>query len=50
MLGVVGLLLSVADAVATRNAGVACGPNWYTFALVATALPSVWVGGRLARR
>ena len=50
ILGIVGTLLSIAGAVATWNGGVAYGPKWYALALVATALPSVWVGGRLARR
>ena len=45
VLGVVGLALSIAGAVGTWNAGL--GPTWYPLALVATALPCAWVGGKL---
>src|SRR5712692_5932405 len=45
VLGVVGLALSTAGAVSTWNAGL--GPRWYPLALVATALPCAWVGGKL---
>ena len=46
-LGVVGLVLSIVGAVATWNAGPEFGPRWYPLALVASALPCAWVGGRL---
>ncbi len=46
-LGVVGLVLSMAGAIATWNRGPAFGPHWYPLALIATALPCAWVGGRL---
>jgi hypothetical protein len=46
-LGVVGLVLSAAGAVATWNAGPEFGPRWYPLALVATALPCAWMGGKL---
>ena len=46
-LGVVGLALSTVGAVATWNAGPAFGPRWYPLALVATALPGAWIGGKL---
>jgi len=46
-LGVVGLALSTVGAVATWNAGPAFGPRWYPLALVATALPCAWIGGKL---
>jgi hypothetical protein len=49
-LGVVGLVLSIAGAVATWNGGPAYEPKWYPHALVATAIPSAWVGGILAHR
>jgi len=45
--GVVGLVLSSAGAAATWNAGPEFGPRWYPLALVATALPCAWVGGKL---
>ncbi len=44
--GVIGLALSIAGAAATWNR-VEMGPHWYPLALVATALPSAWVGGTL---
>jgi hypothetical protein len=44
-LGVVGLALSILGAVATWNADF--GPRWYPLALVVTALPCAWVGGKL---
>lgn len=46
-LGVVGLALSIVGAVATWNRGPAFGPKWYPLALIATALPCAWAGGRL---
>jgi hypothetical protein len=47
VLGAVGVALSTAGAVATWNAGPEIGPRWYPLALVATALPCAWVGGKL---
>jgi hypothetical protein len=44
-LGFVGVLVSLAGALATWDAGL--GPQWYALALVAVALPCAWVGGRL---
>jgi len=46
-LGVVGLALSIAGAVAPWNRGPAFGPAWYPLALIAIAMPCAWVGGRL---
>jgi hypothetical protein len=48
-LGVVGLVLSTAGAVATWGRGPAFGPTWYPLALVITALPTAWLGGILHR-
>ncbi len=45
--GVIGLVLSIAGAVVTWNKGPAYGPHWYPVALIVTALPCAWVGGRL---
>ena len=42
-LGAIGLLLSIAGAVALRGAG----PSWYPLGLAASALPCAWLGGRL---
>lgn len=43
--GAIGLVLSVVGAVVTWNKDL--GPHWYPLALVATALPCAWVGGKL---
>ena len=45
-LGIVGTVLGILGAVVMWNAG----PHWYPLALVATALPACWLGGRLAGR
>ncbi len=47
-LGVVGLVLSTAGAIATIP--MKLGPAWYPIALVLTALPCAWLGGALYRR
>jgi hypothetical protein len=49
-LGVVGVLVSAVGAIATWDAGPGFGPKWYPLALVSTALPCAWLGGRLHRR
>jgi hypothetical protein len=45
--GGIGFVVSVAGAVATWNGGPAFGPHWYPVALIFTALPSAWAGGKL---
>jgi hypothetical protein len=45
--GVIGLVLSTVGAVATWNAGPAFGPHWYPVALIVSALPCAWAGGKL---
>ena len=45
--GVVGLVLSTVGAVTTWDRGRDFGPHWYPLALVATAMPCAWAGGRL---
>ncbi len=45
--GVVGLVISIAGASVTWNKGPAFGPHWYPLALVVTALPCAWAGGKL---
>ena len=46
-LGIVGLAVSIAGAVATWNRGPEVGPKWYPLAVIAIALPCAWTGGRL---
>jgi hypothetical protein len=43
-LGLVGVVLSTAGAVAMWEAG----PAWYSLAVIAISLPCAWVGGKLA--
>jgi hypothetical protein len=43
VLGAIGLVLSIAGAVAMGDQG----PAWYSLGLIATALPCAWAGGRL---
>ena len=47
VLGVLGLVLSVAGAIATIPMDL--GPAWYPIALGLTALPCAWLGGALQR-
>lgn len=49
-LGAIGTLAATIGTVATWNAGPAFGPHWYPLLLVATALPCVWLGGKLHLR
>ena len=44
--GAIGLVLSTAGAVASWDRP-ALGPHWYPLALVATAMPGAWCGGKL---
>ena len=44
VLGLVGLVLSTAGAIATIPMNL--GPAWYPIALVLTALPCAWLGER----
>jgi hypothetical protein len=45
--GVVGLVLSIVGVVMAWNKVATLGPHWYPLALVATALPCAWLGGKL---
>jgi peptidoglycan/LPS O-acetylase OafA/YrhL len=48
--GAVGVVLSIAGATATWNKGPEFGPHWYPLALVVTAMPCAWLGGKLRTR
>jgi hypothetical protein len=47
VLGSIGFVLSIAGAAATWNHLPPLGPHWYPIALVLTALPCGWLGGKL---
>ena len=48
ILGIIGLITSTLAAIATIP--MKLGPAWYPIALAVTALPCVWLGGKLATR
>lgn len=45
--GVMGLVVSTVGAVVTWNRVPSLGPHWYPVALIVTALPCAWLGGKL---
>ena len=45
VLGIVGVLLSTAGAIATANMNL--GPSWYAWTLVVISLPIAWLAGKL---
>jgi hypothetical protein len=45
--GVIGFIVCIVGAVTTWNRGPEFGPHWYPLALVFTALPTAWAGGKL---
>lgn len=50
ILGGIGQVLSLLGLLAWRSMGEAGGPLWYPVVLILTAIPSVWLGGRLFMR
>jgi hypothetical protein len=47
ILGIIGVVLSIAGAASTWNQGPEFGPKWYPILLVLIALPCSWLGGKL---
>lgn len=45
VVGVLGTLVSIAGAIATKNMNL--GPAWYAWTLAVLTLPSSWLGGKL---
>jgi hypothetical protein len=45
ILGVIGVVISLAGAVATWNSDL--GPHWYALGLAVVSIPCAWIGGRL---
>lgn len=50
VLGLIGMVMSIAGLVGTWNRGPEFGPKWYPLVLVAIALPCAWLGGALRVR
>lgn len=50
MLGVVGLVVSIAGAVATWNTQPPIGPHWYALLIAAISIPCAWIGGVIRER
>jgi len=42
--------LSIVGTIAHWNAGPEYGPKWFLFALIVTALPCAWLGGKFRAR
>ena len=47
VLGVVGLVVSIAGAAATWNSEPPLGPHWYGVAVALISIPCAWIGGRI---
>lgn len=47
ILGGIGFVLAILGAIGAAT--MEMGPNWYPIALVVTALPCAWIGGKLYR-
>jgi hypothetical protein len=45
--GLLGLILTIAGAVATWNGGPEFGEKWYPLALIAVTMPCAWIGGKI---
>jgi hypothetical protein len=45
--GAIGFVASTVGAVVTWNKGAEFGPHWYPLALIASTLPSAWLGAKL---
>jgi hypothetical protein len=47
VLGVVGLVVSIAGAAAVWNREPPVGPHWYAVVIALISIPCAWLGGRL---
>ena len=47
ILGSIGVVISIAGALATWNEGPKFGPHWYPLSLAVVAMPCAWLGGKL---
>lgn len=47
VLGVVGLVVSIAGAAATWNSEPPLGPHWYGVAVALISMPCAWIGGKI---
>jgi hypothetical protein len=47
IVGLIGLALSIVGVAMHWNKGPEFGPKWFSIALILTALPCAWAGGKL---
>jgi hypothetical protein len=47
ILGLVGLVVSIAGAAATWNIEPPVGPHWYSLLIAAISIPCAWLGGKI---
>lgn len=47
IVGIIGFVLAIVGVAANWNKGPEYGPRWFAIALIATALPCAWLGGKL---
>jgi drug/metabolite transporter (DMT)-like permease len=50
VLGVVGLVVSIAGAAAMWNTNPPVGPHWYALLIAAISIPCAWLGGWIRER
>jgi uncharacterized membrane protein YfcA len=50
ILGVIGSVLGLIGTLATWNRGPEFGPKWYAITITILAIPTAWIGGKLARK
>jgi hypothetical protein len=50
VLGVLGLAVGTAGAVATWNTQPPLGPHWYALLVAAISIPCAWIGGMIRER
>ena len=47
IVGIVGFVLSIVGVAVNWNKGPEYGPRWFAIALIMTALPCAWIGGKI---
>lgn len=49
-LGLIGVVIATAGAIAVLGKGPEFGPTWYALAIIGISLPCAWLGAKLAQR